>query len=432
MEATYTMRESRVAVLRTEVEELNRRAEKLGVAPLVLEILRTELREDPQGTMDKKDGVPTVRKLMVVDVRLAGETPRLAGWALRAVIEPHDAGNVLRSVPGHDGEIPEAYRQAKLWCDHCQTTRYRKETYVLSHADGRWAQVGSTCIKDFLGGADPHALAEWLEQVLKLYSTAAQGDPDGGFGCECRHELRWDAIDVLRATALAVRKWGWRSRTKAQEEGGLATADDVRGLLDPPKLSGKERTRILEIWAEFREEGDGATAKEALTWARALGADGRRLSDYEHNLKTLLTDETVDVRGLGLACSAIAAHARATEKELAFKRWAKIGENSQYQGEVGKRMELWAEVMSYRALEGQWGATHLYKLVDDAGNLYTWFGSKTLYDTNGCHPRLGDRVRVKATVKKHEAFRGVRQTVITRTSLLEIKEFEEVANEPQA
>jgi hypothetical protein len=54
-----------------------------------------------------------------------------------------------------------------------------------------------------------------------------------------------------------------------------------------------------------------------------------------------------------------------------------------------------------------WGTTWLYKFTDEAGNVFTWFASSPVNDE--------DKVlTIKDTVKKHEEYKGIKQTVMTR------------------
>ena len=65
--------------------------------------------------------------------------------------------------------------------------------------------------------------------------------------------------------------------------------------------------------------------------------------------------------------------------------------------------------------EGDYGLTTILKLADESDNILTWFasGSKSY--------QKGDKVSLKATIKKHDEFKGVKQTVITRAKEIEEK-----------
>ena len=65
---------------------------------------------------------------------------------------------------------PEAFGTA--WCEHCGLRRRRKATFVVVHVDsGELRQVGSGCLRDFLGGHDPDRACRQAE-----YLALARGE----------------------------------------------------------------------------------------------------------------------------------------------------------------------------------------------------------------------------------------------------------------
>lgn len=404
MEALYEIPDRRLGKLKATVEELNTRARKIGVPPLGLEVLSSEERA-PDGYEDdlrSQFSRPRVR-VLYHRVRLTGETPKMAGWTFLAVLEQHgEAGNVVRVVPGQ--VLPEGYRAVESWCDHCQVTRRRNETYVVRHDDGRHLQVGSTCVKDFLGGCDPHKLAEWLA-ILWQADILIASDDDGEDRGPCS-EPRFDPLEVLMVTSVLIRKNGWTSRKRAQETNLEPTASQVQACL----LSRKYPADMLE--------SDKSTATAAYNWAWNLEPRG----EYEHNLKALCTrGGWVHCRDLGLLCSTISAWAKVNEMVVTGLLWAKkVKPTSEYQGEVGKRREWDLTMTRVSSSEGSYGTTHIYRMADEAGNIFTWFASNEIR-IDGREAMAGDKLRLKATVKKHEEYRGIKQTILTRATVLETR-----------
>src|SRR5690606_15149560 len=83
---------------------------------------------------------------------------------------------------------------------------------------------------------------------------------------------------------------------------------------------------------------------------------------------------------------------------------------SQYQGSVGDRLTFEATVKVAIVRETRWGVSTFVVMEDADGNLYKWFAS-------GSPVSQGDVVKVTATVKGHEEYKGQQQTVITRAKL---------------
>ncbi len=102
---------------------------------------------------------------------------------------------------------------------------------------------------------------------------------------------------------------------------------------------------------------------------------------------------------------------RSVEQEILREKKVKLFENSVHVGEVGKRMEFTVTVVAEHMIEGNYGVTHIYKMVDDRGNCLTWFSS-----TGGLD--VGETTTLKGTIKAHDEFRGTKQTVITRCKVL--------------
>lgn len=90
------------------------------------------------------------------------------------------------------------------------------------------------------------------------------------------------------------------------------------------------------------------------------------------------------------------------EESLAFGR---------YLGEIGTRQEFQLTVLDKRPLE-QGYALELVRFTDDEGFLVIWWASKK----TDLH--IGTKYRLKATVRKHEVYRGTKRTVVNRVNVI--------------
>ena len=88
------------------------------------------------------------------------------------------------------------------------------------------------------------------------------------------------------------------------------------------------------------------------------------------------------------------------------------------------RVEFEAEVIGVYGTEGTYGHTDIVKFRDLKGNLFTWFAS------GYTDLERGDRISIKGTVKNHDTYRGVKQTILTRCKFnkFEIMTADEAAN----
>jgi hypothetical protein len=333
----------------------------------------------------------------LLDVAVVGETPKLPGWALLAVLDHDGPETVTRRIPGVEDDLSR-YRNAAPHCDHCGTTRRRIETFVLKHEDGRLTQVGRDCLADFLGGQSPQLIL-WLAGWVREIGEYSDEDFRGLRGRELVEPLRF-----LARSAACVRLDGWCSRTRAREGYGEATADNAWRVCFPPPHPNEKEFRWLD--ARRGTDADLALATEALAWAQALEADDP--SEYLANLGRTLRKEVLRDRDAGLAASAIQAYLR-FKGDAAERERAKA---STHYGEVGTRyrgVEL--TLLGVKAFDSErFGTRTLVTFVTAEGCRLKWWTSPNDFDTR----EPGWTGRCDFTVKRHELYKGVPETTISR------------------
>lgn len=368
-----------------EVEKLNKRAARLKLEPMRLEVVN-RYEVDATDHRTKLD-----YKLPMLTVELSGECPKLAGWELIARITPTEAGNLAKSVPGK--ECPAEFRSVSTErCDHCNTARRRNDVFVVFNEDkNEYKVVGRNCIADFLGHTNPDAL---LNSAENLWSgeeiMEAAGDEGWGFGFGGIYHVPIEKF--LGTTSLWVRRFGWVPRSKAIWEGS-ATADEVWIFLTDPKA---KNYKFVEKNSLYVEDSDKEIAEKALAWAREIPADTK--SDYLYNLKIACSLETVTWKTVGLTASAIAAYKRHVEREEMKRREKK----DKRRGHVGSLKERRGfpdlTVIAMKHIDGNYGVKTLVKFENEAGDILVWWASGDVSDDW----EIGDTYDVTGTVKKHE------------------------------
>ena len=136
-------------------------------------------------------------------------------------------------------------------------------------------------------------------------------------------------------------------------------------------------------------------------------------SSYTQNLKTIFSSSFCKSRDFGYIVSAVHCFNKEMEKRrqraIAEAKNIREVEVSQYQGEVGQKITFDVDyfkcVSAYEDMYG--GYSYLYKFVDHAGNVYMWSTGKGLDEDKPIESITG-------TIKKHEEFRGLKQTWVTR------------------
>ncbi len=401
---------------------LNRKAAKLGCPQVVTEELGTETTKiDPANY-----GTITITRHRI---KVTGTAPKIAGWEFIGKIEHEAEGNIISSVPGE--ELPVEYRTAKTICDHCKTTRRRNFTFVVRNEAGEYRQVGRQCLADFLGHLSPQEIASYAQRLYGLTDSLREEEDLWSGGA--REKWTVGTEQLLALTACFIETDGWLSRTKANEEGGgQPTADAVVDfILDHDReVTSRRKWYMPEIEVTSKHKAD---AKAALEWCRTemWGDD-----DYTHNLRTLCKLDDVEPRRAGLVCSLIARWRKAVERDRERKAEAE-NSPSTHQGEVGKRDTWHLELLGINSIESGWGATHIHRMRDEQGNIFVWFASRRPLLDRTYHQKLADGSKVPSTfvvvaeagewyqvtgtVKKHDTFKDIAQTVLTRCKFTEVK-----------
>jgi len=304
---TYRVPAENLTPLRAKLAKITKQAVKLGLPPVTLTEVRRET--EPYEELDVLTGEKILKARIWVIIQVHGSQPKLAGWQFVATLAPSDEGTIISAVPGQT--VPEQYRNTDAHCDHCHTVRRRREIYVVRHEDGRTAQVGSNCLRDFLGGTDPQAVADYAQMLGAFALSAASGDPlDPRF----QGEAAWPLDYFLTWVAYVIRKAGWCSRSAANAamdrgQSKTATASWVLDLLRPGENTEK-RVWINRHGRPVLLEADQQLAETAISWAQGVTAE----NDYLHNLGVIARTGAVTYRTSGLAASIIAAYQKTLEQ----------------------------------------------------------------------------------------------------------------------
>jgi hypothetical protein len=391
---TYQVLDYRIPELQHKVDKINRRAVKLGCQPIELHI------GEPYDVKTRFDGKDVI--LRKRDVEVLGEPPRVDGWTLAAKLMHVDGMVIIANVPGET--VPVELRDVEPGrCDHCRTHRQRTDTFALHDTNSKWQVVGRNCLADFLGGHDPRRAAAECQYMIDVAGLLEEEEGFHG----SREAVRLDPIDVLSRTIVAIREHGWLSRTAARDSDMPceATADEVQR--DYFAIGKTRDGEDCADWLRRRvEDKDRTEAEQAWQWAATAG-EGTD-SDYLYNVRTVASMTSVPVKLLGITCSILVSYRRHIEREVERRR-AQAASN--HFGVVKKREVFELTVVGCRVIEGDYGTVSVYRFIEGEGNQATWFSS------NDPDLEIGQTYKVKATVKKHNEYKGIAQTVLTRCAI---------------
>ena len=357
----YRVRTAALADLRTAIERLDRRAARLGTGPIALR----QVAAHDSHTL----------------VVLSGRPPVLAGWSLAAIVEHRERGSALRPVNEHGERLSER-DFAEPRCEHCDARRRRVETFVVVHAStGSTRQVGSNCLRDFLGGNDPDRACRQAEYLAAARETLSDAERPAS-----RQPPRAAAglpLHVFAAcAACALRADGWVSRERARRSGREASADAALRALEAGCLTTR---------------ADRALAAGALRWARILLASKPEPTAFERDAAALATGGiTLARRERGLLCALIAVYRRRRA-------------DSRHLAEIGAWIEV--AVLVERVVERpspRHGSIRRCEFIDADVNRMVW------WQTTGAPLPEGELVVLRARVDRHARFGAIAVTVLTR------------------
>lgn len=213
------------------------------------------------------------------------------------------------------------------------------------------------------------------------------------------------ADDFLAMVVTVIEMDGWVSGGEAYKAGAgtRSTAQLVWAAMDANCWRGTDSDPTLD---------DFETAKAAVTWFMNSVANKPSPSDFDMSLAAALVPDLITKDKAGIVASVIKVAEAGMAREA---QAAKDGENSDHVGTVGDKITVTVSVLSAGSFFGRFGETTIYKMKDETGNVFTWFSSSmsTLFE--------GATYEITGTVKKHDEFRGVKQTILTRCKFRAVK-----------
>jgi hypothetical protein len=375
------------SMVEEHIEKLNKRARKLSLPEITVAW--------GKAFIEQRTVKGTKHDILVLPVDVSGPlSVNFAGWQFIATLQHLPTGeNIIRSISEH--EIPTRYQSCGSNCEHCKVNRYRKDTYLVRHDNNQVMQVGSSCIKDFLGGNSP-------DDILKRATLAAElldfmnGSSHGG-GTGTNDEGIFHIGSFLAQTAAVIRDHGWVSKAEARDRNLTATAARVLDNFDPPYNQG---FKFSVVTPDDKEKG-----RLAAEWAEAISDEECEASDYLHNIRAIARSGMVGIRTIGFAASIMSAY----DRDLT-KRQPKL--ISSHVGAVKMREEFDLTLKSQFTGQSTYGVFYKYVFRDDRGNVMVWLSSSEQ------DLEVDKKYKIRGTVKAHTEYKGVKQTEINRCEVV--------------
>jgi hypothetical protein len=382
----YVIESSHFPKFQKKVAQLNKRGKKVGGGITIENVQETVLSIEiaPERSV----------KIPAISFELKGCVPVVNGFRLVARIEHTEKGNIISRIDGNRINIGD-WRSAKPKCDHCETNRRRRDTFFIENVEtGELKQVGRTCLADYIRDADIDRVAAYFmffASFEKEYNEGNYGASDATAGCP-------DVLNFIACACAAVRQDGVFFQSKEMN----STVRSAERIYWPP--SPMTPRHIVEEWQKIQpNKKDKEKALSAMAWISRKEASH---SEYLWNLQVACQNHFVTSRTRGLVASIVAAYDRDMGTKKAVKK------DSEHIGNIGERIKgIKAVITMIRGFYGQFGECFMVLFEDSDGNKFKWFTSTDVdYE-------IGAEVVVTGTVKKHDAYKGVKQTVLTRCNI---------------
>lgn len=334
-------------------------------------------------------------------------------WAFGGSVEPSgvDGKNFVNvNLSGKDLGfiVPTRYFSSNpCSCDYCKTDRKRNKTYlVVNRETGEWKQLGKECLKLFVAGIDVDAIATFESFIKEAECAANPGD-------EFFYNRRFKFVKVADALALACAVY--------RERGYLATRDSVGNSNDLCNKNIVQRkltqqygcdSDFLNITNSTRDKIDAITFKADINAAKDAIGDVEQLPDdpYYNNLKVVVANEYIPLNKLGLLVSIPKAIERYKEEKKRQEEKERLAAESNYLGSVGEKISVnFVSGREVACCETQFGLLHIYEFKDANGNAVVWKSSSS--------KDIPESGTVTGTVKAHEEYNGIKQTIILRAKI---------------
>ena len=336
----------------------------------------------------------------------------------REMLEGGKHTNVTFPATQFQKEDFSKYYDDQFRCDHCKTNRDRKMVFLFRHeTTGADLMIATQCSEGYFGKDVYFALSGMLST-----STESMDKDFDDICCSINRNMDIrDRIDYARlAYGYIISQNNYVSKQKADGYGKRSTDHEIDDM-----------TKHLEMWM-FRNERDllearGKQIDDQVKYKLIADSRGYQYNDIKEYWEAKMNETPEDnfVRNVAINFSLMnvkygmityAVFVYLKEVVGIMKEEKKSELPSNHMGNVGdrlKNLEVIVTRVSYH--ETAYGTSSFVGMIDKDGNKYIWFASGKI------HFDQDEAITMDATVKKHDEYKGTKQTVLTRCKVKEVK-----------
>lgn len=408
--------------LQKRLDQLNRKARKLGLDPIEAVFIReTEMPVEQVLMVDGEVVSDFTENRPAFVYQVSSYNLDVSGWRMAAKVDyVADSEPFVQTIGGYETrlrELNDALLSRKpAECEHCHKERIRNSVYLLVNEEtGELKQVGKNCAKTLLG-MDDLRVAEFQSFVLQQICEDAELLGSAGRGKVDAAETR-----LALAAGKAIADAGeWRGK-----DDNYPTVQELRNSFASRSLE-KKFVRDQLLWEGALLPVDWSEVDHLRDEILDMHLDSES-DPFLTAIQYCLEREFVPVSKVGLVgCASIALRIRAA-KEEENRRRSKQAEAGHF-GEEGKRMSARLRLdrrwyvetaygnKQYNRLTGPNGENILFRTTSDSWD----YPKVRTEDEPEDFLRPGEWCEAKFTVGEHTAYEGIPQTIVKRLQVQQI------------
>lgn len=385
----YRIFEANLERLEKKLQRISNKCKKYG-NDFTYEKIGEEYEE-----REHEDGSKEVVKYIIIE---ASGKAIINDWQFVASVEHTEKSNIIKKCC--EIEVPERYYTSDSICEHCNSRRYRKDTFIVYNTvSGEFKQVGKSCLMDFTNGMS----AEGIAHYISLFDELIEGEaiPAGS-----NHTRYIKTVEAMQYIAETIKHFGYINAdgNRPTKQRAMNYYEASHGMLGGifAKVAEEYKKEMEAVSFNPNSDYTKELVKNVLAWIE----EQEESNNYFHNLKTVCSLQYITFENFGLLASVFPAYDRKLVRDKQIEEEEAKAKKSEYVGNVGDRITIQIEEFGIvTSWETEYGLTKIFKIVDVDGNIYTWKTSGGIAD--------GTKTII-ATVKAHNEYRETKQTEITR------------------
>lgn len=364
-----------------KIQSVVRQVNKYGFSADYKEISR-EIKEVPFYRVDSGVKVKLGKMpVQVVNYEFSMPDFKVGDYTPVAVIE-HDVvvnvdgvKNMVHLINGFE-KVPKEWWTVAGHCDDCNDNYSRKKTIMLlNNETGNFRQIGTSCLKRYLGITCFNVIhnfmlvEELVEEELAIYGDYLPSE-----------KKYVKTVDLLGYVYSMYDAMGGYIKNTTIEKAWQAVINP--NAVEVSEFARERANNTIEFFKNLKDDGE--------------------LNDFARNIRTAVLAEYTK-------CSGYIAYAPLLQEKLMAKQ-AKHKEaiSSNYVGNIKDKIVVDVTVISCTGFENQYGYYTFVNTFQDVNkNVFVWITCTKSYE-------IGTQLTIIGTIKAHNEYDGVKQTVLTR------------------